>query len=561
MIEQTQTLYCARCLTTFGSNGDGCPNLGCGKARPAEGWGRMYQPDDVFDRNYKVEKTLALGGAGVTYLCREIGEADELTGPKIALKLLFATRDHGSYLQRLATEAQILRQLAHPNIVQYLGFVHRSGHSPYLLTQFERGGSLLDHMRRVGTLSVKMAAKIGRQVCWALEKAHDKGIIHRDLKPENMLLSEVVDKETEPVVRVADFGIAKVQGGLDGGLTRIGSFVGTPQYAAPEQFIGQPAITATDVYSLGAVLVFLMTARPMVKNAHRLEPDEAYLALEEKLPPTIHRPNEPEVDAERMNAVLASAMDFDPKRRCTVNDLDRMLAAIIENRQPDVPQVVAARTTLSNGGVAPLPVQLLSIPPIDEPMSGGMGTATRSDDAVQVLDSDPILNAPVETVAPRVRRRDQDGLLGWLLGGVGMVVLFFVFVALAGAAWWMWGQQSDLDAVDSGQVVELVAVVPDLPPRDLRGDPSPDARRLVNVLNRRTLRKVRRLWPRCSVSPSGAVHLDIVVEAGGQVRLARPVDASAPVSHWCLTEKLQGRRIRWSGEMPMRFRFNGELGG
>jgi hypothetical protein len=244
-----------------------------------------------------------------------------------------------------------------------------------------------------------------------------------------------------------------------------------------------------------------------------------------------------------------------------VKDLDRMLVAIIENRQPDVPQAVADLTTPSNGGVKPLPVQLLSIPPIDEPMSGGMGAATRSDDTGEESHSDPILNVPVETVAPRVRRRDQDGLVGWLLGGVGMVVLFLGLVALAGAGLWMWGQQSDLEVIDSGQVVEPVEVAPKLPPRDLRGDPSSDARRLVTVLNRRVLRRGGRLWPRCSASASGAMYLDIVVEADGRVRRARPVDADAPAEHSCLTEKLKGRRIRWSGETPMRFRFNGELGG
>ena len=122
----------------------------------------------------------------------------------------------------------------------------------------------------------------------------------------------------------------------------------------------------------------------------------------------------------------------------------------------------------------------------------------------------------------------------------------FILVALAGAGLWMWGQQSDLEVIDSGQVVEPLEVAPKLPPRDLRGDPSPDARRLVTVLNRRTLRRSGRLWPRCSDSPSGAMYLDIVVEADGQVRRARPVDTSAPVTHWCLTEKLKGRRIRWS---------------
>ena len=173
--------------------------------RPAEGWGRMYGAGDVIDRNYKVLERLALGGAGITYLVKALDEQGEVTGQRMALKLLFASRDHGSYLRRLSTEAQILQELQHPNIVRYLGFVHRTGHSPYLLTHFEEGGSLLDYMRDAGTLSMRDTASVGRQVCWALAKGHPQGIIHRDLKPENLLLAERPRAGESPIVRVADF--------------------------------------------------------------------------------------------------------------------------------------------------------------------------------------------------------------------------------------------------------------------------------------------------------------------------------------------------------------------
>ncbi|MEC8425757.1 MAG: serine/threonine-protein kinase, partial [Myxococcota bacterium] len=243
--------YCSRCLTTFPGDPQQCSNLACRRKRPAAGWGRIYSAGEVFDRTYRIHRMLAVGGAGVTYIAREL-DADEMeTGPRLALKILLAARDQGPYVRRLATEAQIIQELDHPNIVQYLGFVHRSGHSPYLITRFEAGGSLLDHMQRVGTLSVKQAAVIGRQICRALEKGHERGIVHRDLKPENVLLSEPVAANEEPVIRVADFGIAKVTGSLGSGITRIGTFVGTPNYAAPEQFVGGAVSEMADVYSVG----------------------------------------------------------------------------------------------------------------------------------------------------------------------------------------------------------------------------------------------------------------------------------------------------------------------
>jgi serine/threonine protein kinase len=332
MVTDKLTLYCTSCLTTFVSDEALCPNLSCGHGRPASGWGQMYEPGDTIDRNYLVTKRLALGGAGVTYLVRSIGDDGEASGPEIALKLLFATRDHGAYLRRLSTEAQILQELDHPNIVQYLGFVHRAGHSPYLLTRFEAGGSFLDHMRRVGTLSVREAASVGRQVCWALEKGHSQGIIHRDLKPENLLLKDVVVQGEVPEVRVADFGIARVVGSIGAGLTRAGAFVGTPQYAAPEQFLGQVASDKADVYSLGAVLVFLMTARPVIKKAHVMASEDVYTQLLDTLPPSIHRPEDPEADCARMNQILVRMMHVDPEQRCSVVQLDEMLRLLLEDQ-------------------------------------------------------------------------------------------------------------------------------------------------------------------------------------------------------------------------------------
>ncbi|MGB0638716.1 MAG: serine/threonine-protein kinase [Myxococcota bacterium] len=336
MVTDKPTLYCSSCLTTFVSDEELCPNLSCALHRPPNGWGQMYEPGDVIDRNYKVTKRLALGGAGVTYLVRALDDDGDASGPEIALKLLFATRDHGAYLRRLSTEAQILQELDHPNIVQYLGFVHRTGQSPYLLTRFEAGGSFLDHMRRVGTLSVREAAAVGRQVCWALEKGHAQGIIHRDLKPENLLLKDIVLAGETPEVRVADFGIARVVGSIGAGLTRAGAFVGTPQYAAPEQFLGQVASDKADVYSLGAVLVFLMTARPVIKKAHVMASEDVYTQLLDALPPSINRPDDSEKDCARMNQILAHMMHIDPDERCTVVQLDEMLRLMLEDQEVEV---------------------------------------------------------------------------------------------------------------------------------------------------------------------------------------------------------------------------------
>ena len=329
MNDLVPTRYCSACLTTFEGDPAACPNLACRVERRAAGWGAVRQPGDLIDRTYRVICLLAFGGAGVTYRVRAIDDDGEMVGPDIALKLLFVSRDHGSYVRRLATEAQILQELHHPNIVEYMGFVHRTGQSPYLLTRYEAGGSLLDHLKRAGTMSVRDAAHVGRQVCHALAKGHALGITHRDLKPENLLITAQTQAGDRPNVRVADFGIAKVAGSLGDGITRMGAFVGTPQYAAPEQFLGEPASPSSDVFSLGAVMIYAMTARPLVPDAARMDPADAHRALVEALPPSILRPSDSAEDCAAINAILERAMAPDPARRCSVEALDAMLSDLL----------------------------------------------------------------------------------------------------------------------------------------------------------------------------------------------------------------------------------------
>ncbi len=317
----------------------------------------------MIDRTYRVHRRLAIGGAGVTYLGRELGKADVEMGPLLAIKVLYQQRDQGPYLSRLATEAQILQRLNHPQIVECRGFVHRSGHSPYLVTKFENGGSLLDQIRRVGLLSPVVTAQIGRQVCWALEEAHRQGVIHRDLKPENVLLVDEVEAEVVPAIRVADFGIAKVFGGVGDRLTRVGAFVGTPQYAAPEQFEGLAPVSATDVYAVGALLYFCMTACPIADHMAELDPDSQRENLILHLPPKL-----PDLDGEMrrwFEDTLAMAMAVDPGDRCPIDVLHARLAAIAAMQDP-------GPATIGGVSAAPTPHHTITLPPANlQPLTTG----------------------------------------------------------------------------------------------------------------------------------------------------------------------------------------------
>jgi serine/threonine protein kinase len=297
------TYYCAACLNSFSDNVHHCPNLGCHQSRPSRGWGALLTHGDVFDRRYHVVKMLAVGGAGITYLAQELSGDDVPFGPELAIKVLFAQRDSGPFLRRLANEAQILQDLQHPNILECRGFVNRVGSEPYLLTLFERGGTLQDHVRRVGPLPPDVAASITCQVLRALDTAHRRGIVHRDLKPQNVLLRSDVSRQIVPHCLVADFGIAKVSGTLSEGLTQVGTFVGTPEFASPEQFTGLAPEPAADVFAAGGVMYFLLTGRPPVTFSHRTDIPTCIRELLEAIPPTL-----PEIFDQPTTEILQGAL-------------------------------------------------------------------------------------------------------------------------------------------------------------------------------------------------------------------------------------------------------------
>lgn len=477
----------------------------------------MFQPGEDIDRNYRVVRRLALGGAGVTYLVRELDEGGDESGPLIALKLLFASRDHGAYLRRLSTEAQIIQTLHHPHIVEYLGFVHRTGQPPYLLTRFEEGGSLLDHMKRVGTLSVFEAAAVGRQICRALEKGHAQGVIHRDLKPENLLLTQVVPKGETPTIRVADFGIAKVAGQLGAGLTRAGHFVGTPQYAAPEQFLGEPASDKADVYSLGAVLIFLMTARNVVPKLDRLDSEDAYAELSDALPPTILRPTDPEEACNQMNEILARAMGLNPADRCSVSELEKSLGDLVAGAS--TPELAYQIDKDAVGLESMLPEGKLTDDQTarQTTLLASPGVSVEHEDAPTVVETEDL---PKGGRAP---------LLG---ASISFVVLSLLLVFWL-APWWLDG-------------------IPVLSPSPVEGGGA--AKKAVNeayILGRPAIRE------KCAGVEGTYAILDIVIDTDGDIRWARVVESDVEAAS-CFAAKLRGKssgkKIKKASKVRLRLR-------
>ena len=200
--------------------------------------------------DYEILEEVARGGMGVVYKARQ-------TSLKrvVALKMILAGRlANETDVQRFRGEAEAAARLDHHGIVPIYEVGDHDGQH-YFSMGYVGGGSLPDLVKN-GPLNPASAAELLNEICTAVAYAHDRGVVHRDLKPSNVLL----DENGRP--RITDFGLAKRVGG-DGDLTATGQILGTPSYMSPEQAGGDKTVdTRTDVYAMGALLYFLVTARP-----------------------------------------------------------------------------------------------------------------------------------------------------------------------------------------------------------------------------------------------------------------------------------------------------------
>ncbi len=200
--------------------------------------------------DYDLVEELDRGGMGVVWRARH----REL-GRTVALKMIRGGAAAGeSEIVRFRTEAEAVARLEHPGIVPVFELGEVDG-VPFFTMPLLTGGSLRRRLDDGKLMRPREAAALMVPVAQAIAHAHGRGVLHRDLKPANILL----DAAGAP--HVADFGLARFMES-DSSLTRTGAVLGTPAYAAPEQTRGDPATTAGDIFSLGAILYHLLCGRP-----------------------------------------------------------------------------------------------------------------------------------------------------------------------------------------------------------------------------------------------------------------------------------------------------------
>ncbi len=196
---------------------------------------------------YSLERELGRGGMGVVYLAREV----RLDRP-VAIKVLPPSKTADPKLrERFLREARTAAKLSHPNVIP-IHAVEETGAFVFFAMAYVEGETLTERVRRRGPLAPSEAARVLRDVAWALAYAHGQGVIHRDVKPDNILLEQGSGR-----VLVADFGIAGVVAGA--GALVAGEVVGTPEFMSPEQALGEAVDARSDLYSLGVVGYFALS--------------------------------------------------------------------------------------------------------------------------------------------------------------------------------------------------------------------------------------------------------------------------------------------------------------
>jgi len=201
--------------------------------------------------DYQIGEILGVGTVGTIYRA-----TDRKTDRQVAVKKLHPTVSSDPLIRaRFRRETMILNRLDHPNIIRYFGGGEDSDGLLYYVMELVEGGTVKELLENYGPLQWPAVVEIGRQLCSALQHAHNHGVIHRDLKPGNLFLT------TDGEVKLGDFGIARDLEHAD--LTDSGTTVGTHAYMAPEQIRGEVTVSGkADLYSLGCCLYEMLTGEP-----------------------------------------------------------------------------------------------------------------------------------------------------------------------------------------------------------------------------------------------------------------------------------------------------------
>jgi tRNA A-37 threonylcarbamoyl transferase component Bud32 len=294
----------------------------------------IVQPGTIFAGDFRVDRALSQGGMGAVYVAEQLS-----TGKQRALKVMLAALVSDPALRkRFEQEARIGSMIESEHVVEVVGAgIDQHMGLPWLAMELLQGEDLDHVVMARGPLPIHEVAQLFQQLCHAVGAAHRVGVVHRDLKPENVFLAKARRADATFMVKVLDFGIAKIVAEAS---TKQTAAMGSPIWMAPEQADQSPITPATDVWALGLIAFFLLTGRPFWRSAND-ETSTIPMVLKEVL-------FEPILPASVRTAELGRALPpgFDEWfSHCVARDP--------AHRFPDATQAGAALVSLLGGAAHP----------------------------------------------------------------------------------------------------------------------------------------------------------------------------------------------------------------
>ena len=282
---------------------------------------------------YLIKRCIGVGGMGIVYE----GEDVLLLRP-VALKILPDQHADRDRLRRFQREAQAAARLTHPNVVAVydIGVWDKAC---YIAMELVRGESLQQIVDRRGPLPWREAVVVAIEVCRGLIAAHEAGLIHRDIKPANILRAE------DGAVKIADFGVARINADNFPRLTVLNGTVGTPAFMSPEQCRGQKLDPRTDLYSLGATLYVLVTGDQPFHGAEEVAILSAHCSA--PIPdPRALRPDVPAACSDLIRKAMAKTRD---ERQASATQMHQALTRLLDEAP------AASATSVASAGLTLVP--------------------------------------------------------------------------------------------------------------------------------------------------------------------------------------------------------------
>lgn len=288
-----------------------------------------------------LQKLVGQGGMGAVYLAQQSRPRRQVAVKVLLPATTLKPHQLAAFLERFRRETDAAASLEHPNIVPVHEYGEQDGLA-YLVMPYISGGTLRDVMEREGALALPKVVSYLEQVAAALDFAHDRGIIHRDIKPANILLTP------NGRALLTDFGLVKIisegpEGQAQVRLTGPGAPVGTPDYMAPEQVLGEEVDGRADLYSLAVILYQMVTG---IAPFQGVTPMQIAVQQLQKTPasPCLLRPDLPPAAEQVILRALAKSRE---DRYARGQDFAAAFRAAVQSSQPA--PVASQQVTVQSG--------------------------------------------------------------------------------------------------------------------------------------------------------------------------------------------------------------------